>query len=260
MKSCIIIFGATGILGKELVKNLDNLIEYDPSYKDIIYHVPTRKECDITIYDNVYDYINKIQPDIILHLAGQTMDINIEGKCLDESDAQNTDKIKDNKQYRNTIRQTNIQGTLNIVSVCDDKDIKLIYTSTDSVFKGDVGNYTTDSELKPKTIYGKSKCCGEMMVSTLPRHLIIRAPFVRSSKFEFKYGYTDMICSREYVNIVAPDILSSALSHKKGIIHIVGRTQSMYDIGKYTSKNVIPCKMPEDKKRVLSQNCSMMHW
>lgn len=265
MKYSIIIFGATGILGKEIITNLDNFIKYDPFYKDIIYHAPTRQECDITIYDDVYNYINKIKPDIVLHLAGQTMYIDMELNCLNESDEKKKEinKINDyneNKDYRNKIRKTNIQGTLNIVSICDYNDIKLVYTSTDSVFKGDIGNYTTDSELKPKTIYGKSKCCGEMMVSTLPRYLIIRAPFVRSSKFEFKYGYTDMICSREYVNIVAPKILSSVFSYKNGIIHIVGKTQSMYDIGKYTSKNLIPCKIPEDKKKVLSQNCSMMHW
>jgi GDP-L-fucose synthase len=59
----ILVTGGTGFLGKHVVKLLLNNYELD----QIVIH--GSKECDLLSYQDTFDYIEKIKPDLVIHLA-----------------------------------------------------------------------------------------------------------------------------------------------------------------------------------------------
>jgi len=59
----------------------------------------------------------------------------------------------------------NIIGTSNIVKICSDFKIKLIYFSTGYVYEGRVGNYKETDPVLPVNNYAWSKLGGECAVA-----------------------------------------------------------------------------------------------
>ena len=55
-------------------------------------------------------------------------------------------------------------GTANLVSICSELKIKLIYFSTSYVYPGSKGNYREDDAVLPWNIYAWSKLGGECAV------------------------------------------------------------------------------------------------
>ena len=76
-------------------------------------------------------------------------------------------------------RKVNKDGTENIVKVCRQLDIPLMYFSTDYVFDG-LGEkpWHEYDERKPLNVYGQTKYEGELAVEKLPKHFIIRISWV----------------------------------------------------------------------------------
>jgi len=60
----IAVLGGTGLLGKELQK-LDSTL------------ICTGREVNITHYEDIYDYLNEINPDIIVNAAAITNSIKV---------------------------------------------------------------------------------------------------------------------------------------------------------------------------------------
>jgi nucleoside-diphosphate-sugar epimerase len=79
--------------------------------------------------------------------------------------------------------RTNIEGTKNIVDICNKFGIKLIYYSTTAIFDpddyGDGSPITENTRINPQTLYGITKCAGEMIVKRLCKtpKLILRPVF-----------------------------------------------------------------------------------
>lgn len=221
----ILLLGGSGKLGKYLVKELNIT-------PDTEYLAPTHKECDITNYKQLKNVIHEYQPNIIIHAAGFVDTQGCENdkqKCLD----------------------INVGGTYNIVKVCRRYHIKLVYISSEYVFEGLDIPYTPQSSPKPINTYGISKACGELVTKTLDNHLIIRAPFIRTPSFPYEYAFTDQYTCRQYVNKISSDIIKNTLSKIVGIVHIVGKYQSVYELAKETNPNVKPIQMNGDLKQIL---------
>jgi len=60
--------------------------------------------------------------------------------------------------------EVNIIGTANVVRLCIKHNLKLVYISTDYVFRGDKGNYRENDEVFPVNRYAWSKLGGECAV------------------------------------------------------------------------------------------------
>ena len=56
----------------------------------------------------------------------------------------------------------NIIGTANLVSVCSELNIKLIYFSTSYVYQGKKGNYIETDPILPWNNYAWSKSCNAL--------------------------------------------------------------------------------------------------
>ena len=129
----------------------------------------------------------------------------------------------------------NIIGTANIVKVCSELNVKLIYFSTGYVYPGLKGNYKEVDAVLPINNYAWSKLGGECAVTMYKNSLILRIimcekPFLHKKAF---YDIeTNFIYHDEVIKMI-PKILD-----KKGIINIGGKIQSVYNFAKKTNKNV----------------------
>lgn len=209
----ILLTGGTGLLGKELIK-------IDPS---II--APTHSELDITNLDNVYSSLSWWRPDIVIHCAA----------LLDE---------KTIKNHPNKAIETNIIGTANISIVCSKYKIRLVYLSTDYVYKGDKGNYNEDDELLPFNFYAWTKLGGEASIRGVKNHLIIRASF-GPIEFPYSHAFRDRWRSKEYVDEIAPKIYEAAKSPLQGILNLGGERKTVYEYAKERNPDILSIKQQD---------------
>ena len=156
----IVITGGTGRFGSILKKQ---------KTKNKLFF-PNKKELDIKNFKNIRNYLNKIKPNILIHLAGLSRPMSIHKTNIHKS------------------IDLNIIGTANITKACEEKNIKLIYFSTNYVYPGNKGNYKETDSLLPVNNYAWSKLGGETSVQLYKNSLILRVcmtekPFVHKVAF-----------------------------------------------------------------------------
>lgn len=153
----MLITGVSGLLGSNLAyhfKDKYDILGLYNSHPVLLDGIYTEK-CDITESDNIKRTISDFSPNVIIHCASLT----------------NVDECEVNKEFT---RLVNVSATKNIVEEASDKDIKLIYISTDSVYDGVKGNFSEDDEVNPQNYYGQTKYEGELEVSKHSNFLILR--------------------------------------------------------------------------------------
>ncbi len=205
--SKILVTGGDGRFAKELKKL--------PSKYEFIFR--NKKQLNILSVTSIKKEVNKFKPKILLHLAGLSRPMNIHEKKISKS------------------IDLNIIGTANLVKVCIEKKIKIIFFSTSYVYPGTKGNYKENDSLLPWNNYGWSKLGAESSVQMYNNSLIIRAcmtekPFTH--KFAFSNVKSNFIFHSQFAHL-----LTKVIS-KKGIINIGGKSQTIYDFAKKTKKNV----------------------
>jgi dTDP-4-dehydrorhamnose reductase len=230
MNKKILITGGTGRLGEELKKIMPNAL------------FPLRKEFDVTSYETMVDYLKDKRMDLIIHAAAET----------------NLEKIK--KDSLNALN-TNILGTANLVKLCLNLGLKLVYISTDYVFKGDKGDYSEEDPVFPVNKYGWSKLGGECAVQMMDNFLIIRTSFGKAP-FPYEGAFIDQYTIRENVKYTAEKIKKIVEKDISGIIHIGGNKKTVYEYAKEISpekeikkisiKN-LSLKLPKDTSLNLSR-------
>jgi len=218
----IVITGGGGRFAQVLKKNNKKL--------NILY--PGKKELDILDLNSIKKYLKKNKPQYLIHAAALSRPMNIHDKQI------------------STSINLNIIGTANIVKVCSDLKIKLIYFSTGYVYEGKIGNYKETDAVLPFNNYAWSKLGGECAVAMYKNSLILRItmcekPFIH--EFAFHDIKTNFIFHEEVVKII-PKILD-----KTGILNVGGKTQSIYLFAKKTNKNV----KKKSGKKLFPKNLSM---
>ena len=170
---------------------------------------PRREELNIADAAAVAKYVKKLSPDVIIHAAAVTNNRDIEA---DPSDA----------------LDVNIKGTVNLVQACLGSRTRLVFISSDYVYKGDRGDYRESDEVLPSNLYAWTKLAGEAAVRAVPNHLIIRTSF-GASVFDYPAAFTDKWSSKEYVDIIAPKILKAAAGVATGVLNIGGPRRTLHD-------------------------------
>ena len=223
----ILVTGGDGRFAQELKK-------INSRYKFIFRN---KKQLNILSNKSIKRNFQIFKPHIILHLAGLSRPMNIHDKKINSS------------------IDLNIIGTANIVKLCKEKKIKIIFFSTSYVYPGTKGNYKEEDSLLPWNNYGWSKLGAESSVQMYKNSLIIRAcmtekPFTH--KFAFSNVKSNFIFHDEFAKIFIK-ILSL-----KGIINIGGKSQSIYKFAKKfnskikgkKSKGELPFKMDMNLKKL----------
>jgi len=196
----------------------------------------TKKECNILSINSLTKIIKKIKPKIVLHTAGLSRPMEIHETDISKS------------------INLNIIGTSNLVKVCNQFKIKIIYFSTSYVYEGLTGNYEETDPVKPFNNYGWSKLGGECAVMMYRNSLILRITMTEKP-FMFKKAYVNLLANYMYHEDLV-DILPKIIN-QKGIINIGGKTQSIYNFAKSKNLNVKKTKLIKTKKLPLRQDMNI---
>jgi dTDP-4-dehydrorhamnose reductase/SAM-dependent methyltransferase len=203
----IVLFGGSGLLGSHLLKINPEII------------APSHSEVPIENKKLVLEFIEKNKPDLVINSSAFLDNRRIE---KDPTEA----------------LETNIIGSANIALACVTHKARLVYISTDYIYKGDRGNYKETDEILPFNLYAWSKLGGETSTLMVNNHLIIRTSF-GSEKFNYKYAFNDKYASKDYVSVIAPMIYEASVSSLVGVINLGTERKTLFD---YASKknNVLP--------------------
>ena len=205
----ILFTGGSGRFAKifKLIKN-NYLIDY-----------PSKKQFNIENFNLIKKYILKNKPNYLIHCAGLSRPMNIHEKNISNSIS------------------TNIIGTSNVVKICSQFNIKLIYFSTNYVYPGTKGNYSEFDPVLPINNYAISKLGGECAVQMYRNSLILRI-CMTEKPFVHKKAFNDVEMNFMYHEDLAKNLLK--LINKKGIINIGGPRQIVYNFAKKTNTKVKP--------------------
>lgn len=204
----VLVTGVNGQLGFDVIKELKR--------RNIKCLGIDRAELDITDENAVHEYISKLKPKCVIHCAAYTA----------------VDKAEDEEEICSKV---NVYGTENIAKACKKVDAKMIYISTDYVFDGQGDKpFEIDGNIKPLSVYGKTKYEGELKVQKyLDKYFIVRISWVfglngnNFIKTMLKLGkekeslnvVCDQIGSPTYTFDLAPLLCDMAISEKYGVYH-----------------------------------------
>ena len=201
MKRKIVVTGGTGRFAQILKKIKSNYI--------MLY--PTKNELDIRNYNKIKSYIRKKKPKIVIHLAGLSRPMSVHEKNVSKSVF------------------LNIIGTANLVRVCSEQNIKMVYFSTSYVYPGTKGNYKESDPILPWNNYAWSKLGGECAVNMYKNSLIIRA-CMTEKPFIHKKAFSNVKLNFAFHEDIAKILFK--VVNKKGILNIGGKTQTVYNFAK----------------------------
>ena len=172
---------------------------------------PSAKSLNIVNLNSIRKFLKKEKPSSVLHLAGLSRPM-----------------IQHDKDISKSIN-LNIIGTANLVNICSELKIKLIYFSTSYVYPGKKGNYKEHDPVLPWNNYAWSKLGGECAVQMYKNSLILRIsmtenPFIHEKAFaNVKMNF---LYHEDLVKILIKII------NKKGIINVGGAPQTVYNFAK----------------------------
>ena len=226
MKKKILVTGGTGRFGS-ILKGLKT------NYEMLF---PSKTTLDITNFRSIQKYIKLKKPNIVIHLAGLSRPMNIHDRQIQKS------------------IDLNIIGTSNITKACAEKNIKLVYFSTNYVYPGIRGYYKESDGLLPINNYAWSKLGGECAVQMYKNSLILRV-CMTERPFIHKEAFCNVKSSFIYHDEVAKILLK--LINVKGILNIGGPTKSVYNFAKIDNTNVKKIFLKNNKKIKMPFNTSI---
>jgi dTDP-4-dehydrorhamnose reductase len=170
---------------------------------------PTSSEFDVTDYSQMHEWVRDRSLSVLVHAAALTSPPKVD-------------------QAPQRALEVNVIGTANVVRLCSELGLRLVYISTDYVFRGDRGGYREDDELHPVNKYAWSKLGGECAVRLYDNALIVRTSF-GPDIFPYEKAFADQWTSRQSVSSTAGDILRAVDSGLVGVLHIGGARRTVLD-------------------------------
>ena len=207
MQKKIVFTGGTGRFG-QVFKKIPT--------KEKIYF-PNKQQLNIENFESIKKYLNRINPSYLIHAAGLSRPMIIHEKEISKS------------------ININIIGTANIVKACKEKNIKLIYFSTNHVYPGIKGNYKEKDPVLPINKYAVSKFGGECSVQMYSNSLILRI-CMTEKPFIHKKAFNDVETNFMIHETLAKNLLR--LIDKKGIINVGGNKNTILNFAKKGNKNI----------------------
>jgi len=154
------VIGAKGMLGRDLMGVLQASLPNDEIIGWDIEEIDIQKEED-TVFK-----IEKLRPDIVVHIAAYT---DVDGCELDEEKA----------------FAVNAEGTKHVALAASRCRAKMVYLSTDYVFDGNKREpYLESDSPHPLNVYGRSKLKGEQYVQEWVKDALI----IRTQWLYGRYG------------------------------------------------------------------------
>ncbi|MFC7050482.1 SDR family oxidoreductase [Emcibacter nanhaiensis] len=227
----ILITGGSGLLAPYIVEAFSGSGDVmTTSRKDAEY------PCDLTDKAEVLELVEKINPDVIVHLAAMT----------------NVDYCE---EHPDEAHAANVTATAHLVEAVSGSDCYLIYVSTDQVYPDGPGLFS-EGQVDPVNQYGASKYQGEEAARRHPNSLIARINIVgpsrtpgRSSLSDF---FTNSFAEGKHISLFQ-DVLFSPL-HMETLAQLLlqcyrKKLTGTYNIGSHDgmSKKDFALKLAEYK-------------
>jgi dTDP-4-dehydrorhamnose reductase len=248
-----LIFGASGMLGKELCEVFPEAVRL--------------KHTDIDIRDKekVLEIITISEPDAVINAAAYTA----------------VDDCEDNRELA---FQVNGEAPGYMAEGCSMVGAKLIHYSTDYIFDGSKKEYIETDTPNPINVYGSSKLIGEKnIIEKMHDHRIIRTSWLYGAhgknfvdtmlKFSKDNDTVKVVNDQFGKPTYAPDLARKTLEIiglAPGIYHITNDgVCSWYEFASAIIDNAVPCTSDEFKRKarrptysVLSntKTTPMRHW
>jgi len=200
-KSKIVVTGGSGRFAQSLRK-------IKSKYKFIY---PNKKSLDITNINSIKRVLKKEKPKSVLHLAGLSRPMALHDKNIKKS------------------INLNIIGTANLVKICSDLKIKLIYFSTSYVYPGKKGNYKEEDGVLPWNNYAWSKLGGESAVQMYKNSLILRVSMTEKP-FIHKRAFANVKLNFLFHEDLAKILVK--IIDCKGVINLGGPAKTVYNFAK----------------------------
>jgi dTDP-4-dehydrorhamnose reductase len=109
-------------------------------------HVKTEAlKVDLTDKDQIWKAIKQVQPDAVFHLAAFS----------------NTNFVEKNPEET---RKLNVDATAHLAEMCEDRQIRLLFTSSEQIFDGSKNRYAETDNPAPRNEYGKQKLEAEVKI------------------------------------------------------------------------------------------------
>lgn len=146
--SQVLVVGAYGQLGKALVARFPGAVAVDRDQLDIT--DPAALEA--------FDW-SKIK--FLLNAAAYT---NVDGA--------------ETAQGRVAAWMINATAVANLARICIEHDITMVHISSEYVFDGTKAPHVEDEPLSPLGVYAQSKAAGDIAVSVVPKHYLVRVSWL----------------------------------------------------------------------------------
>ena len=150
MPTSVLVTGATGLLGSELLRQAPAEVIVDATYH---HQTPRSKitglwlEMDLSDADMVTRALNERRYDLVINCVG----------------ASDVDRCETDQAYAMT---RNISGAQNLITAAGKHEFRLIHFSTDYVFDGKQGPYSESDQPDPVNFYGQTKLMAEEVISS----------------------------------------------------------------------------------------------
>lgn len=181
MKQKVVVLGAAGQLGRELLQSAGAQAECIAL---------TRRDLDIGDPFAVADGLAQLAPELLINAAAYT--------AVDAAEKEAA-----------AAHRANAEGPAHLARACKDMGARLIHISTDFVFDGAASMpYPVDAATAPLGEYGRSKLAGEQAVQAiLPEALVLRTGWVYSSHGNnFVKTMLRLMAEREELGVVADQV------------------------------------------------------
>lgn len=157
-KSVIAVTGASGLLGRPLVDILKADGRFQPRGTAWNRVSEGLDKVDITDRAAVEKWLDSIKPAVVIHLAAERR------PDVYAADPEGSDRL-------------NIDATKDLASSCAQREIKLLFLSTNYVFDGVSAPYSPNDKTNPLNGYGWGKLAGEQAVlSASNKNIVLRVP------------------------------------------------------------------------------------
>ncbi|MCG7537478.1 SDR family oxidoreductase [Pseudoalteromonas sp. OOF1S-7] len=176
----IAITGATGLLGRALVKILET--RYNIIGTGFRRATPPLVSLDLSDQRAVHTFLDEYAPDVLIHAAAER-----------KPDVCETD-------HAQTLA-LNVAASEHLATQCRQRGIRLFFISTDYVFDGTEPPYREQAKTNPLNFYGQSKQRAEQAVLSIdPAHCVIRVPVL--------YGEVEYL-AESAVTVIAEQLKAS---------------------------------------------------
>lgn len=234
----IFVTGANGQLGSELLRTLSDqghtVIGTARSLKALpVLPGVSYTRLDLTNLSCISAILTEAAPEAVIHCASYVA----------------VDKAEEEQTLCFLINEI---ATEHIARYCGEKNIPLLYTSTDYVFDGSGDRpFTTKDVPRPLNVYGASKYAGELAVTRFaPKHFIVRIcwTYARNSK-NFVTTMLSLAKTRDTLSVVTDQIGSP--TYIPDLVKLLVKMITTDRYGLYHAANEGYCSRYELTKEIL---------